>query len=101
MSTTALAQPAIRPTSAALGADVEGLDLGSSDALATLQRALRERLVIRLRGYTIDDVALTCLAERFGSLEGSPDYSRSRSVYVAESPLMTVVSNVTENGQPV
>jgi taurine dioxygenase len=56
---------------------------------------------VRLRATRIDDVQFTRLAERFGTLEGSPDYSRSRSVYVAESPLMTVVSNVNENGQPV
>ena len=101
MSSTSVAQGTIRPTRAALGADVDGVDPYAPDAVGTLQQALRERLVIRLRGYTIDDVALTRLAERFGALEGSPDYSRSRAVYVPESPLMTVVSNVTENGQPV
>jgi taurine dioxygenase len=101
MTAIASAQATIRPTNAALGADVEGLDVADPDAVATMQRALRERLVIRLRGYAIDDVQLTALAERFGTLEGTPDYSRSRAVYVPESPLMTVVSNVTENGQPI
>ena len=101
MTATALAQPTIRPTPAALGADIEGLDVRSPDAVGVIDQALRERLVVRLRGYSIDDVELTRIAERFGQLEGSPDYSRSRAVYVPESPLMTVVSNVTENGQPV
>ena len=91
----------IRPAPSALGADVEGLDLASARDVAVVEEALRERLVVRLRGYELDDVEFTRLAERFGELEGSPDYSRSRAVYVPESPLMTVVSNVNENGQPV
>ena len=100
---SSLAEPSIRPTTAALGADVEGVDLVSSgDAdIAILERALRERLVIRLRGYVLDDVEFTRLAERFGDLEGSPDFSKSREVYVAASPKMTVVSNVTVDGKPI
>jgi hypothetical protein len=99
---TSLAEPRIRPTSAALGADVEGVDMSSGDAgVAVIERALRERLVIRLRGYDLDDVEFTRLAERFGDLEGSPDFSKSRDVYIAASPKMTVVSNVTVDGKPV
>jgi taurine dioxygenase len=102
--TAALAvEPRVRPTAGALGADIEGVELPHIRPadLEVIEAGLRERLVVRLRGYTMDDVAFTRLAERFGTLEGSPDYSRSRAVYVPESPLMTVVSNVTENGQPV
>lgn len=97
------AAPRIRATPAALGADVDGVDLlnsGQAD-VETLVRALTERLVIRLRGYELEDVAFTRLAERFGDLEGSPEFSKSRDVYVAVSPKMTVVSNVTEDGKPV
>jgi len=98
-----LADSHIRPTQSALGADVDGLDLSAptSSDIATLLTALREHLVVRLRGYTLDDVAFTRLAERFGDLEGSPDFSKSRDVYVAASPKMTVVSNVTVDGKPV
>ena len=102
--TAALAvEPRVRPTAAALGADIDGVELPHIRPadIEAIEAGLRDRLVVRLRGYTMDDVAFTRLAERFGTLEGSPDYSRSRAVYVAESPLMTVVSNVTENGQPV
>ena len=103
MPETPLAEPAIRPTNAALGAEVLGVNLQtpSTHDITVILDALRERLVIRLRGYTLDDMAFTRLAERFGDLEGSPDFSRSRAVYVAESPKMTVVSNVTEDGKPV
>jgi taurine dioxygenase len=98
-----LADSHIRPTQSALGADVDGLDLSAptSSDIATLLTALREHLVVRLRGYTLDDVAFTRLAERFGDLEGSPDFSKSRDVYVAASPKMTVVSNVTVDGKLV
>ena len=103
MASPLLADSHIRPTQSALGADVDGLDLSAPTAsdIATLLTALREHLVVRLRGYTLDDVAFTQLAERFGDLEGSPDFSRSRDVYVAASPKMTVVSNVTVDGKPV
>ena len=103
MASPLLADSHIRPTQSALGADVDGLDLSAptSSDIATLLTALREHLVVRLRGYTLDDVAFTRLAERFGDLEGSPDFSKSRDVYVAASPKMTVVSNVTVDGKPV
>jgi taurine dioxygenase len=103
MHAPTVAEPAVRPTTAALGADVDGVTLHdpSQADLATIRAALRDRLVIRLRALDLDDVAFTRLAERFGELEGSPDYSRSRAVYVAASPKMTVVSNVTEDGKPV
>ena len=103
MHASTLAEPAIRPTPAALGADVSGVNLHdpSVEDMDAVRAALRERLVIRLRAKDVDDVAFTRFAERFGELEGSPEYSRSRDVYVAASPKMTVVSNVTENGQPV
>ncbi len=93
----------IRPTTAALAADVEGVNLNAPIArdIDVVLKALHERLVVRIRGYALDDIEFTRLAERFGTLEGSPDYSRSRAVYIPESPLMTVVSNVSENGQPV
>ncbi len=103
MSQSVMTEPAIQPANAALGADVHGVELKAPSAadMETIQQALRDHLVIRLRGYTLDDVEFTRLAERFGDLEGSPEFSRSRDVYVAESPKMTVVSNVTKDGAPV
>ncbi|MEP6941446.1 MAG: TauD/TfdA family dioxygenase [Betaproteobacteria bacterium] len=103
MAEMVLADAQIRPTSAALGADIAGVDLAtaSSTGIDLVSHALRDHLVVRLRGCTLDDVAFTRFAERFGELEGSPEFSRSRKVYVPDSPKMTVVSNVTEDGQPV
>ena len=103
MHATPTLSPSIRSTRAALGADVTGVDLVTPAAsdLEMLVAALRDHLVIRLRGYDLDDVAFTALAEQFGEIEGSPVFSRSRDVYVAASPKMTVVSNVTVDGKPI
>ena len=82
MAVSVAAQIAVRPTGAALGADIEGMDFGrlSAEDMRVVRQALLEHRVIRVRGATIDDVAFT----RF-----------------AEAPYVTIVSNVTENGQPI
>ena len=96
MNQTLLSRAQIRPMPGALGADVVGIDVArlNEDDVDTVREALRRHLVIRLRGYSLDDIALTRLAEQFGELEGSPDFSRSRDVYVIDSPKMTIVSKI-------
>ncbi len=93
----------IRPMGAGLGADITGIDLRDlSDAeFATLRAALHEHLVLRFRGYDIDDVAFERLAARFGELYASPGYTRSRAVYNPAAPMVTIVSNVVEAGAPI
>ena len=93
----------IRPANGALGADVLNISLPAAppEDIDLIRLALRDHLVVRLRGFSVDDTAFTRFAERFGDLEGSPAFSRSRPVYIKESPKMTVVSNVTEDGKPV
>lgn len=93
--------PKIIPTGAALGADIAQIDLAASDASDTVAAALHDHQVVRIRGTDIDDLAFTRFAARFGQLEGSPAFSRSRPDYLPEAPLVTVVSNVIENGVPV
>lgn len=93
----------IVPTGAALGADVLGIDPANpTDAdIALVKDTIRDHLVVRLRGYTISDPEFSRFAARFGELEGSPAYSRSRAVYVPECPEITIISNVLEDGQPI
>ncbi len=93
----------IRPTGGGLGADITGIDLRDlSDAeFATLRRALHDHLVLRFRGYDIDDVAFERLAARFGDLYASPGYARSRAVYNPAAPMVTIVSNVVEAGAAI
>jgi taurine dioxygenase len=91
----------IVPTGAALGADITEIDPHSRDAPETVLEALHHHLVVRIRGADIDDLAFTRFASRFGQLEGSPAFSRSRPDYIPDAPLITVVSNVKENGVPI
>ena len=94
----------IRPTGAALGADVVGIDPArfGDDEFAIINQALLDHLVLRFRGCAaLDDVAFTRFAARFGEIKPSPDFTRSRPVYLAEAPLVTVISNVMEDGKPV
>jgi len=91
------------PTGAGLGADLVGLDLRalSEDDVALVRQALLDHLVIRIRDSAIDDVAFTRFAERFGTIKPSPDFTRSRPTYLADAPLVTVISNVTEDGKAI
>ena len=103
MSASVIDRPSVRPTGAALGADVAGVSMPQPTAqdIQTIKDALREHLVIRVRDTAMDDVAFTEFAANFGELEGSPDFSRSRDVFIPEAPLVTIISNVTENGKPI
>ena len=59
----------IVPTRAALGADVLGIDPANpTDAdIALVKEAIRDHLVVRLRGYTISDPEFSRFAARFGA----------------------------------
>src|SRR5262245_42937107 len=91
------------PTNAGLGADIVGIDPGAlvDDTVAAVRQALVDHLVIRIRDTAIDDVAFTLFAERFGTIKPSPDFTRSRPTYLADAPLVTVISNVMEDGRPI
>ena len=103
MSASVIERADIRPTGAALGADVGGVSMPSPTPaeMDTIRAALRDHLVVRLRGTSMDDVAFTRFAEAFGTLEGSPEFSRTREVYIPEAPLVTIISNVAENGKQI
>lgn len=103
MLASVLEQPAVRPTGAALGADVTGIAMPrpSLDDIRVIKDALRDHLVVRIRGTAMDDVAFTEFAAHFGELEGSPEFSRSRAVYIPEAPLVTIISNIAENGKQI
>ncbi len=91
------------PTAAALGADVAGVDLAdlAEEQMESIRQALDAHLVLRFRGTALSDQAFTRFAERFGDILPSPSYTRSRPVYIPDAPLVTVISNVTEDGKPV
>ncbi len=93
----------ILPTGAALGADVEGVDLGNlSDAqFAAIRQAWLDHLVLRFRGQTLDDTAHVALGRRFGELDFNPGTRLTGKVYVAGIPEIVKISNIVENGKAV
>ncbi len=93
----------VRPLGGPFAAEIAGGDLNAATPqdVETIHRAIRDHLVVRLRGYRMDDIQFTRFVARFGELHTSPDYVKDRKVYVPESPLMSVVSNIVENGVPI
>lgn len=93
----------VRPTGAALGADILDADIPSLTEVDMLvvRQALADHLVIRFRAAGPSDRDFQAFAARLGPLRGSPDYTRSRPVYMADAPLVTVISNMTEGGRSV
>jgi taurine dioxygenase len=90
----------IRPTGAALGADVENVDVNklSDEAFGAIRAALLDNLVVRIRGAEIDDASFIGLARRFGEVEPPEERTRTLSMTVPGFPEMSIISNVVENG---
>jgi alpha-ketoglutarate-dependent taurine dioxygenase len=90
----------IRPTGAALGADVLGADLSgpSDDALEQIRAALRDHLVLRFRGAELHDASYVAFGRTFGEIEPPEAHTRTAAMAAPEFPEMSVISNVVENG---
>ena len=93
----------VRPTGAALGADIEGVDLSApldDAAFAAIVAAWSEHLVLRFRGQRLTDQDLERFSARLGPLDKAPTYSRNVRVDVT-SDYVTVISNVVVDGKPI
>lgn len=69
----------VTPVTAALGAEIDGIDLKatlSETAQSELRRALNDHLVLFFRDQHIDDAAHLALAECFGGTGGPSDSRR-------------------------
>jgi taurine dioxygenase len=90
----------IRPTGAALGADVEGADLATLDdaGFGVIRRGLRDHLVLRFRGEAIEDRSFIELARRFGEIEPPEAHTRTAEMTVPGFPEMSIISNLIEDG---
>jgi taurine dioxygenase len=92
---------AVRPTGAALGADLEGVDLArelDSGTLAAIRQAWEEHLVLRFRRQRLSDDDLVRFSEHFGPLDRAPinvEHVRREEGYV------TVISNVVVDGKAI
>jgi taurine dioxygenase len=99
MPTATTTRIRIRPTGAALGADVEGADLGAlaENDFRALRRALQDHLVLRFRGCAIDDQSFIDLARRFGPIEPPEAHTRTAEMTVPGFPEMSIISNLIED----
>jgi len=96
MATTTL----IRPTGAALGAEIAGAALAdpSDEVLEQVRSALRAHLVLRFRGTDLDDAGYVAFGRSFGEIEPPETHTRTASMTDAEFPEMSVISNIVEGG---
>jgi len=95
----------IVPATAALGAEVRGLDLSKplSDAeIEALKEAWTDRVVLLFRGQDLSDDDLIRFSRHFGALDIAPasatDYAGGQE---KSRPEIWIISNVVENGKPI
>ena len=89
----------IRPTGAALGAELRGVELCriTDQDFAAIHRAWLDNLVLLLRDQHLDDDDLIAFSRRFGALDFAPIQENGRR-FVEGHPEIYVVSNVIEGG---
>ncbi len=85
------------------GADLQGLDLHdpSPDDISAVRQALLDHQVLRIRDTDITDEEFERFGAQLGQLLPSPDFTRSRPVYLQNARMVTIISNVTEDGKPI
>jgi alpha-ketoglutarate-dependent taurine dioxygenase len=101
----------VRQTGAAVGADIEGIDLAQPLPPATvdaIKQAWSDHLVLRFRGQRLDDDQLMRFSALFGVLDFAPVIAAARvkvpgeDRYVASAEegqrYVSVISNIIENG---
>jgi taurine dioxygenase len=97
------------PTNAALGAEIEGVDLKTLDdaTFERIHKAWLDNLLLIFRGQKIDANDLVRLVRRFGTpVTSSNLHKRSLEERTANKifnlpPEVTVVTNVKQDGKPV
>jgi taurine dioxygenase len=94
---------AVKPLAAALGAEVQGIDLRKPiphDVFQELLEAWHRHLVLRFRGQPLTDPELLAFSRLFGELD-PPGPNPTGKPYIAEFPEINVISNVKENGAAI
>jgi taurine dioxygenase len=89
----------ILSTGAALGAEVQGVDLRALDAasFAAIHQAWLEHQVLLFRDQALSDDDLVAFSRRFGELDEAPVQETGRR-FVEGHPEIYVVSNVLQDG---
>ena len=90
------------PTSAALGATVNGVNLRdlSEATFARILQAWHQHSVLLFRGQTLTDQDLIAFSRRLGDLDWAPVQETGRR-FVEGLPEIYIVSNVKVNGEPI
>jgi taurine dioxygenase len=89
----------LRPSGAALGATVDGVDLRAIDTgtFAAIHRAWLDHQVLLFRDQQLTDADLIVFSRRFGDLDEAPVQETGRR-FVDGHPEIYVVSNVVQDG---
>jgi taurine dioxygenase len=93
----------VLPTGAALGADIEGVDLSGTvddEVFRRVYEAWNGQLVLRFRGQRLDDGALVAFSRRFGELDMAPTPAAEERL-APMRPEIAVISNIVEGGKAV
>jgi taurine dioxygenase len=104
----------VRPTGAALGADIEGVDLAQEllpKTVDDIKQAWADHLVLRFRGQRLDDDQLMRFSAHLGELDWAPVIAASRVKIAGEDRYVesaeegrryiSVISNIIENGKAI
>lgn len=95
----------VKPTGAALGAEVRGLDLSkplTSLEVELIKQVWLDHSVLLFRGQDLDDDALIRFSRNFGKLELSPaSADAAAGGQIHSQPEIWIISNVVEDGQPI
>ena len=89
-------------TGAALGAEIQGVDLKTLDdaAFASLMQAWHDHSVLLVRGQLLSDQDLIAFSRRLGDLDWAPVQETGRR-FVEGLPEIYIVSNVKVNGEAI
>ena len=103
-------QVVVRPTGAALAADIEGIDLAGAltpEAVAAIKAAWADHLVLRFRGQRLSDEDLLRFSRHLGELDWAPiaaartrapGADREIEVTPEGHQYVLIISNVIEDG---
>jgi taurine dioxygenase len=95
----------VRPTGAALGADIVGVDLSkplTSAEFGVIHGAWMRHLVLRFREQRLTDDQLMAFSRNFGALDGNPPHAKVEGRPMkAGGGYVNIISNVVEDGVPI
>jgi taurine dioxygenase len=102
--TNAAARLRVVPTGAALGADIEGVDVSQpidAETFDLILKAWGEHLVLRFRGQNLDDDDLARFSARFGDLDDAPTRAQDSQYALSRKDIAIISNIVADDGKPI